>query len=126
MGSEPSTIMPALIGLLGFVILFGTAVAVLRMLQKRGRMPLGWNSVHGDLRVVRRHVIGWQTLLLVVQVGDRQYVVTAARNGAVTLLDKLDSPLPEGAGEAPQAFAAGGTFAALLNRIARRDKGPSV
>lgn len=116
--------MPALVGLIGFVALFAAAVAALRKLQRRGRGPLSWTMGQGDVRVLRRQPIGWQTLLLVVQVGERQYVVTTARSGAVTMLDKLDSPLPDTPEALPDRGAEGATFAALLKRIqSKRGRG---
>lgn len=117
MGTATATVMPALVGLISFVVLFAAAVAALRKLQRRGRGPLSWTMGQGDVRVVRRQPIGWQTLLLVVQVGERQYVVTTTRGGAVTMLDKLDFPLPDTPGALPSRGVDGGVFAALLRRI---------
>lgn len=93
MHGASDTVLPALVGLVGFVALFAAGVVVLRWLQKRLGNP-GATGL-GDVRVLRRQPLSWQCWLLVVEVGGQQYVITTSRNGNVTLIDKLDRPLAE-------------------------------
>lgn len=92
---SPDTILPAVVGLVAFVGLFGGAVALLRWLQKRTGSTLGGVFGSDQVRVITRQPLAWQCLLVVVEVGGNQYIITASRSGAVTVIDKLDEPLPE-------------------------------
>lgn len=93
MHGATDTLLPALVGLVGFIVVFVAGVVVLRWLQKR----LGHTATGGcgDIRVLRRQPLGWQCWLLVIEVGGRQYVIATSRNGNVTLIDKLDQALAE-------------------------------
>ncbi|HYW76985.1 MAG TPA: flagellar biosynthetic protein FliO [Gammaproteobacteria bacterium] len=93
MGGSPDPVASALFGLAGFFLLFAVGVALLRWLQKRIGAPLGAIGGSGDVRVLRRFPLGWQCVLLVVEVGTQQYVLATSRAGGVTLLDKLEEPL---------------------------------
>lgn len=117
MGGSPSTIAPALFGLIGFVVLFAGAVVLLRWLQKRVGHPLDAFGAGNDVRVLRRHALGWQCVLLVVEVAGQQYVLATSRNGGVTLIDKLQEPLA--------ASAPPGAFGERLKQAFRRQGGAS-
>jgi flagellar biogenesis protein FliO len=110
-----NTMMPALAGLLAFIVLFAAAVMLLRWLQKRLGTSGGLGTGPGDIRIVRRFPLGWQCVLLVVEIGERQYVLTTSRTGGVTLVDKLDEPLTRTSGE--------GAFHERLKRALRKQEG---
>lgn len=95
MHNAPNTIMPALVGLLAFVVLFGGAVFLLRWLQKRMGGSFGATLGQGQVRVLTRYPLAWQCILMVVEVAGNQYIITVSRNGGVTVIDKLDEPMPE-------------------------------
>lgn len=93
MGGSPDPVTSALFGLLGFFLLFAAGVALLRWLQRHFGASLGAAAGQGDVRVLRRYPLGWQCVLLVVEVGTDQYVLATSRGGGVTLVDKLQEPL---------------------------------
>lgn len=116
MHSSPDTIMPALFGLLGFFVLFAAAIVLLRWMQKRMGSPLSGLAGQGMVRVICRYPLGWQSLLMIVEVAGQQYVITSSRTGGVTLIDKLAEPVSE-----PEASGAFGER--LKQVIARRGGG---
>lgn len=93
MAEGGTSIGSALAGLVGFVVLFAAGVALLRWLQKRFGGPMGNNT--GDIRILRRVPLGWQCMLLIVDIAGRQYALTTSRNGGVTVIDELMEPLNE-------------------------------
>lgn len=111
MAGGGASIASAMVGLAGFVVLFAAGVALLRWLQKRVGGPMGAHT--GDIRVVRRVPLGWQCMLLVVEIAGRQYALTTSRNGGVTVIDEIEQPLTE---QAP----AGDFTARLKNAIDKR------
>ncbi|MGN8158747.1 FliO/MopB family protein [Salinisphaera sp. RV14] len=82
-----------LAGLAGFVVLFVCGALLLRWLQKRLGGPMGSGS--RDIRILRRVPIGWQCMLVVVDIAGRQYALTTSRHGGVTVIDELAEPLAE-------------------------------
>lgn len=109
--STNASIAPALFGLLGFVVLFALGSLLLKWLQKRLGQPMGGGGK--DVRVLRRSPLGWQCELLVVEVAGRQYILTTSRNGGVTYVDEVDTPLESSAG-------VGNFGASLKNAIDKR------
>lgn len=91
MTGSSAPVTSALVGLIGFAILFAAGVFLLRWLQKRMGQPLG--AGQSDVRVLRRFPLGWQCMLLVVEVAGKQYILTTSRNGGVTLIDEVAQPL---------------------------------
>lgn len=98
----------SILGLVAFLAIFALAAWGLRRLQRHVNTSPGRQSSR-SLRVLARYPLGWQCMLMIVDVAGKHYAITVSRRGEVTLLGEapvtVDDPPTQNAG-----------FAALLRR----------
>lgn len=113
----------AFLGLAAFTLLFVGAVLVLKWLQKRMGQRLAANG-GSAIRIVTRRFVGGQNILLVAEVGGRQYLLSSSKGG-VSLIDRLPQDTSDTTPEPQSAARQESGFSRLLKSIIRFQSMPA-